>query len=109
MLPRGFAQSWNKSKFSGNFSGLKFKQERDQQLEYFVHQVTAAQRQQAKENKELQSEIDDFESGVREKIEERLVPKKSKSNTNFEMKTFIRADSAQETPIEPPTAKIDVR
>ena len=102
MLPQGFARSWQMAKFSD----LKFKQERDQQLEYFVHQVTAAQRQQAKENKELQSEIDDFESDVREKIEERLVPKKSKSNINFEVKTFIRANSAKETSNEPATAKI---
>ena len=93
MLPRGFTESWKKAKFSD----LKFKQERDQQLEYFVHQVTAAQRQQARKSLELQSEIDDFESDVRKKIEERLVPKKSKSNINFKMKTFTRADSAQET------------
>lgn len=85
MLPPQFTNSWKKAKLSD----LKFKQEKDQQLEYFVHQLIGAHRQLTKENERLQSEIDDFKSDVRKKIEERLVPKQSKSNfTGLELSSF---------------------
>ena len=100
MLPRGFTDSWKKSKFSD----LKFKQDRDQQLEYFIHQVNAAVRQLKSQNEQLQSELDDFQSGVREKIESRLVPVPSKITFNNLHKTFTRADSADKTQNEQTTA-----